>query len=72
MVTLGTRGVAVDPLASQTEIVSRLSADVVVAEVVVEGLWVGVSKSAGFPLTLVLGGGSCCGGGSGSVVGSGL
>ena len=36
MVTLGTRGVAVFPPASEAEVICALPADVVVAEVVVE------------------------------------
>lgn len=42
-------GAAVSPLASETEIVCRLSADVFVAEMVVEQLWVGESVGAAVP-----------------------
>ena len=41
MVALCTGGTAVLPLAGQTEIVGGLAADMVIAQVIVEVLWVG-------------------------------
>jgi hypothetical protein len=55
MVPLCASCAAVDPLASETEVVCRFTADVVVAEMVVESLWVCVGLCAGFPLAFVLG-----------------
>ena len=41
VIPLGTRSSAILPFASKAEVVCALPADVVVAEMVVEGLWVG-------------------------------
>jgi len=54
MVSLCTSSVAVDPLTGETEVVSRLSANVVVAEMVVKSLWVSVVERAVLPHAFVL------------------
>lgn len=68
MVTLCTGCTAVLPLAGETEIVGALSADVVVAEMVVEGLGVDKGLSTILPETFVgrgRGWGGTSGGGGG-------
>jgi hypothetical protein len=55
MVAFGTCGVAVFPLACETEIACALAANVVVAEVTVESLWVRRDFVAVDPLTGVSG-----------------
>ena len=61
MVALCACCAAVLPLAGEAEVVCALPADVVVAEVVVEGLWVGEALRAVDPETgVVVGGGVVC------------
>ena len=54
VVALGAGGAAVLPLAGEAEVVGGLAADVVVAEVVVEELWVGEGGVAAEPFTEVI------------------
>ena len=61
VVTLRTGGAAVLPVAGETEVVCALAADVVVAEMVVEGLWVGEGADAVLPVAAVLGVGAVWG-----------
>jgi hypothetical protein len=69
VVPLGAGGAAVLPPAGETEIVGALSAYVVVAEMVIEGLWVGKGEGAVEPLAAVEGLGLVLGrGGDGGVV----
>jgi len=53
VVSLSTGGSAVLPLACETKIVCALAADVVVAEMVVEGLWIRICLGAVLPETSV-------------------
>ena len=55
MVALSAAGVAILPFAGETEVAGALAADVVVAEVVVERLWVGEGLVAVDPLAPVAG-----------------
>lgn len=54
VVALCTSSIAVDPFASQTEVIGRLSTNVVVAEMVIESLGVSVGESTVLPETFVL------------------
>jgi len=56
MITFCTGGAAVPPLAGETEVVGALPANVVVAEMVVERLWVGESERTVHPQTVHWGG----------------
>lgn len=51
VISLGAGRTAIFPPASETKVVGALSADVVIAEVVVEELWVGVGLGAVGPKT---------------------
>lgn len=53
VIALGAGRAAVSPLAGQTEVVGALATDVVVAEVIIEGLWVRGDPRAALPLTSV-------------------
>lgn len=53
MITLCTRCSTVLPFARQAQIVGTLSTDVVVAEMIVECLWIGGDNGTGFPLAAV-------------------
>ena len=69
MVSFSTSSATVLPLAGETEIVGALSANVVVAEMVIEGLWVCKGERAVKPLTAVEGLGRVLGwGGDGGMV----
>lgn len=59
MVPLSAAGATVLPFACETQVVGALAADMVVAEMVVEDLWVGEREGAVLPETLVLDGGLC-------------
>lgn len=68
MITLGTGCAAVLPLAGEAEVVGALAANMVIAEMVVEGLWVDKGLSTVVPETFVgrrRGGGGTSGGGGG-------
>ena len=52
MITFCARGAAVFPLAGETEVVGALPANVVVAEVVVQRLWVSESERTVLPETV--------------------
>jgi hypothetical protein len=68
MITLGTGCAAVLPLAGEAEVVGALAANMVIAEMVVEGLWVEKGLSAVAPETFVgrrRGRGRTSGGGGG-------
>lgn len=53
MIALGAGGTAVSPFAGETEVVGALATYVVVAEVVIERLWIRSHFRAGLPLTSV-------------------
>jgi hypothetical protein len=53
VITLGTGGPAILPLASETEIVGAFAANVIVAQMSVEGLRIGIVELAVDPLALV-------------------
>jgi hypothetical protein len=53
VVPFGAGSSAILPLASETEVVCALATDVLVAEMVVEGLWVGECLGAVLPLALL-------------------
>jgi len=53
MISLGTRCATVLPLAGEAEIVGALTADMVVAEMVIKSLWVSKGQLTVLPLTIV-------------------
>ena len=61
VISFGTSGATVLPLAGETQIVGAFPADVYVAKVVVQGLWVREGLGALQPETDVLGRGGDCG-----------